>query len=165
MRLPSGFVRTQGPCLAFGADPARRRASGRGASPARVRLAWRRSQGDRPIGARRREGEPPDDDRRHRYGRGARADGGDRRYRTLPRPREAGRLSRAEPECAAIRTGNGLPRADHQAKGADTRAACWSRPARPRHAPRARCAASFCGCTPDADSTSLPSRRRANSPP
>ena len=31
--------------------------------------------------------------------------------------------------------------------------------------PGARCAASFCGCRPDADSTSLPPRRRANSPP
>ena len=40
----------------------------------------------------------------------------DRQYRALCQTRAAGRLSRAEPECAAIRTGTGIPWADHQAR-------------------------------------------------
>src|SRR5262249_23535574 len=40
----------------------------------------------------------------------------DRRYRALCQTRAAGRLSGAEPERAAIRTGPGIPRPDHKAR-------------------------------------------------
>lgn len=88
-------------------------------APARARPPRRgppgRRAGTRARRARRRGHEAADDHPGHRHGRRHGAAGGDRSGRALRRLRQAGRLSRPEPERAPVWRRPASLRADHQA--------------------------------------------------
>ncbi len=177
----SGSARACGPRLALGADPARRRAPGGGASPARVRPAGRRSPGWATISRLGDDLKVIERD----LARSALGNvSGGQAPTTIPavdmvvapaltaaigassaspNPRSWLAISGSTRACGNPDrdrpTTGGSPN-----RGVGTPAACRSRAAGPRRGRQARYAASFRAYRPGAGSTSPPSRRHANSP-